>query len=317
MIDEFEVIEVPADASEALEQMGTKPKFWFSQEKLGKCLYKKARLGSGEDWAEKTAAELCELIGLPHAKYELAICNGEPGTVTPTFVPDNMGLVHGNEILSGILPNYPLPESGSRRYSRVPNHTLEAVLLVMSVPSIELPIGWSPPTGIRTAADVFVGYLLLDTWIGNQDRHHENWGLLLKRKTATELRATWFLAPTYDHASSLGRNEKDEKRKKKLTTKDRGNSMEAYVERCFSALFLREEDVSPLKTLDAFRLAGDKRPAAMKIWFDSLADVTSADTRLIFERIPRDRISESAIEFALKMLELNQGRLLKLREEPA
>jgi hypothetical protein len=32
-----------------------------------------------------------------------------------------------------------------------------------------------PPDGITTAIDTFVGYLLLDAWIGNGDRHHENW----------------------------------------------------------------------------------------------------------------------------------------------
>lgn len=38
--------------------------------------------------------------------------------------------------------------------------------------------------------------------IGNVDRHHENWGILRKR-----VDGEWYgrLAPTFDHASSLGR----------------------------------------------------------------------------------------------------------------
>ena len=45
----------------------------------------------------------------------------------------------------------------------------------------------------------FVGYVLLDAWIANQDRHHENWGAL---RHGDELR----LAPTFDHGASLVNN---------------------------------------------------------------------------------------------------------------
>ena len=42
-----------------------------------------------------------------------------------------------------------------------------------------MPFEWKPIEGIVSALDVFVGYLLLDAWIGNTDRHHENWGFVL------------------------------------------------------------------------------------------------------------------------------------------
>ena len=54
------------------ETLGSKYKFWFQHQELGRCLYKQARQNLGEDWAEKVASELCELLGLPHAIYELA-----------------------------------------------------------------------------------------------------------------------------------------------------------------------------------------------------------------------------------------------------
>jgi len=42
----------------------------------------------GEDWAEKVAAELCELLGLPYAAYELASTwQGNRGVVSPNFLP--------------------------------------------------------------------------------------------------------------------------------------------------------------------------------------------------------------------------------------
>ncbi len=98
----FPIITVPTDAAEATEAMGTKFKFWFHDPEFGYCLYKQARNNTGEDWAEKIASELCELLGLPHAKYELATWDGNCGTVSPSFVPVRGSLILGNEILACI-----------------------------------------------------------------------------------------------------------------------------------------------------------------------------------------------------------------------
>ncbi|MBN4005279.1 hypothetical protein [Nostoc sp. LPT] len=59
MPEQFPIIDVPLDAPEADEDLGTKEKFWFRHQYLGRCLFKKARPNTGEDWAEKIAAELC------------------------------------------------------------------------------------------------------------------------------------------------------------------------------------------------------------------------------------------------------------------
>lgn len=66
----FPVIEVPEDATQEEEQLGTKFKFWFNDPNLGNCLYKEARSNTGENWSEKIAAQLCELLGLPHAQID-------------------------------------------------------------------------------------------------------------------------------------------------------------------------------------------------------------------------------------------------------
>jgi len=69
------------------EVIGTKVKFWFEHEKLGRCLYKQKKENHlGEDWAEKVASELYRLLGLPHATYHLAeTWEGKRGVVSPSF----------------------------------------------------------------------------------------------------------------------------------------------------------------------------------------------------------------------------------------
>src|SRR5690606_26529729 len=45
---------------------------------------------------------------------------------------------------------------------------------------------------------VFAGYLTLDAWTANTDRHGENWGVLQADD------GSWTLAPAFDHGSALG-----------------------------------------------------------------------------------------------------------------
>lgn len=301
MLEKFPIIDVPLDASESEEAMGTKEKFWFRHQELGHCLYKKARQNTGEDWAEKIAAELCKLLKLPSADYELAICNEERGIVSPSFVPEGGTLITGNDVLSRTLPSYP---KDSKNPSQ---HTMDLVFSAIEDASVNLPINWTPAPNIKTIAETFVGYLLLDAWIGNTDRHHENWAFI-------SIDDKIYLAPTYDHASSLGRNESDEKRQRRLTTKDSGFSVLAYIEKCTSALYAKNSDKKPLTTFNAFRHASHEYPKAAKAWLNNLAKVSSNDTLRLFERIPSNLITQTAIDFAQKILELNQSRLLKLRD---
>ncbi|MEA5618853.1 HipA-like protein [Cronbergia sp. UHCC 0137] len=282
------------------EDMGSKYKFWFEHEEHGWCLYKQVKQQTiGEDWAEKVASELCELLGLPHAVYHLAEnWEGNRGVVSPSFLPNGGILEHGNQILSSIVPDYPIFENYG-----VSQHTIDIVLKEIEADHINLPIGWTPPSNIQTAVEVFVGYLLLDAWVGNGDRHHENWGLVRKKSASEE---TVHLAPTYDHASCLGRELLDEKRQKR--------SIEAYAKKCSSAFYGNVENTKPLKIFDVFHQVALRYPQAAIYWLECLEHISSANTLDIFSRIHKERISTIAIEFAQKILEFNQKRLLDLRK---
>jgi len=238
---------------------------------------------------------------LPHAEYELAIFNGDRGVISPSFLPEDGRLIPGNEVLVRLMPDYP------KEIRSPSHHTISNIFRVLGNSSVHLSSDWILPDGISTAATVFVGYLLLDTWIGNADRHHENWAYI-------QLEGIDYLSPTYDHASSLGRNESDETRKQRLTTTDAGFSVDAYVARCKSCLYAGVTDKKPLKTLGAFCEAAKLYPDAAHIWLALLERVSSNDTLKLFERIPDDRISSTAIEFAQAMLTANRNRLLTLRD---
>ncbi|MHB8252824.1 MAG: HipA domain-containing protein [Acidiferrobacter sp.] len=311
----YPIIHVPDDAPEQPEQLGTKLKFWFWDGDRH-YLFKEGRPNTGENWAEKVCCELCELLGVPHSHYEFANWKHRRGVVSPTFVPKGSRLILGNELLAKFHSDY----DGTRGV-RAQRHTVSRVMAIMhgrlgikisrgvvtvlqAIP-IEMPLQYTVPQEIGTVAGVFVGYLMLDALVGNQDRHDENWGLILSPDNQLTL------APTFDHASSLGRNEQDAERSARLTTRDPGYSVERYVERARSALYDRVGGKA-LTTLAAFEEATKLQEVreAKNYWLGRLATIGLADFWGIFENIPAAEMTEPAKEFACKMLEINRGRLL-------
>jgi hypothetical protein len=144
---------------------------------------------------------------------------------------------------------------------------------------------------------------MLDALIGNQDRHDENWGIIT-------VDGVQFLQPTFDHASSLGRNESDAARVDRMTTRDINRSMMAYVERARSALY-SATSTKPLSTLEAFMAGARYDIHAAKFWQARLAGVEDASIYEAIWRVDPERMSNAAKQFALKMLQLNKQRILE------
>jgi hypothetical protein len=280
--------------------MGSKFKFWYQDESLGQCLYKEARLNTGEDWAEKLAAELAELLGLPHANYEMALWRERSGTVSPQILPPNTDLIHGNDILSALISGYP-----RRQGYNLSQHTWSFVLDAITRSEVKLPLGWVPLAPVMSAVSVFVGYLLLDAWIGNSDRHHENWGFVYQKSDRSV-----HLAPTYDHASCLGRELMDSKRQTLLQNRAVG----IYASKARSAFYEQAGDRKAVLTFDLFCKVAQRYSQSAKLWLAQLAKISEMEIRALMERVPSSRITPVAMEFAYEMLEFNRDRLLLFGE---
>ena len=115
------------------------------------------------------------------------------------------------------------------------SHTLSNIWAAMDYAFVH-------PGSARKAKRIIAEYAVLDAIIGNTDRHHENWGLL-RRRTAAAWRG--MVAPSFDHASSLGRELQDARRQRLLTE----NRVGSYVERGRGAIYWEESDppISPLE----------------------------------------------------------------------
>ncbi len=279
------------------ETMGTKEKFWYRDEHKRHWLFKFSRSGTGEHWSEKIAAEVGTALGVPCAHVELAECGGLPGSLTGSFVTRGSGpLVHGNELLQEVDATYPVV-----KLRGVTKHTVDAVLELLA--RIEAPESGDPC--LMSAADVFLGYLLLDAVVVNCDRHHENWGVLQLPGGVRRL------APSYDHASSLGRELVDEERRARLTTRDPRYSVEHYVRRAHSGFYAQASDKKALHPADAFFRAARQRPEAGALWLARLEGLGEDEIEKITARVPASAISEPGRTFAREVLRLARRMLLE------
>lgn len=310
-METFSIVQVPVNDAWNIENLGTKPKFWYRNEKNERLLYKEARPNTGEDWSEIIAEQLAALLDMPHATYKLAAWRDTRGVVTQSLVPSGASLLPGNVLLKAYVQNY--PDNNIVSNFRNTQHTLNNIREILLNRNVGLPPDWNAPLEITNACELITGYFLLDALIGNTDRHHENWAVI--GQTTVENRVRFYLAPTYDHASSLGCHLTDHERQERLTTRNMQRNILAYTNKARSAIYALETETKPMTPLEVFRSARDYAPDVGNYWLNRLETLSVDTMRSRFSYLPSERISPDAVEFAIRLLELNRMQLLELREK--
>lgn len=305
MDDEYQVVSVAHGDRTAREPMGSKDKFWFRGPGAHDWLFKFPSANTGGHWAEKIAFEIAVKVQIPAAIVELAVHEDAEGTERRGSIcrrfPIDYELYHGNQILAGRDPNY----ARKKKY-RHKQHTASRILNSMTIfRNVEVAI-----RNRRRLAS----YLVLDALIGNVDRHHENWGILRKRANG-DWRGT--LAPTFDHASSLGRELRDADSKKSRERYLHELGVDHYARHARGAVFASETDTPAPSPLELIRrcLADDRYGL---LFTEACQQITRVDPKAISEdvvaRVPGDWMTPVSREFAVRFLYHNHGRLAEMVE---
>lgn len=302
----YQVIEILESSMEQHEPLGTKRKDWFDNNAR---LFKVGREGTLENCSEKIAYEIAKLIDLPCAKYEFGKLIKDDGTqifgiITENFLLDESGektLILGNEFICNNESNY----DKSTKYNLKEYELKKVLTLFLQSPYIK---GY----GDFSAFGVMIGYLLFDCLIGNTDRHHENWGIILNGETK--------IAPTFDHASGLASKITSENATKRLSTKDRGQSVEHFCQRAESAFYQEEKKLKTIEVCQEiykFCLSNNKEALLdFKQWIEKFCSINQDKYQKILDNIPKEiPISQSQKEFILKVLDFNTQRLKELWSE--
>lgn len=276
------------------EQMGSKTKFWYRPDgDDGDWLFKFPKPNTGLHWAEKIAAEIADLMKVRHARVELAVFQGQPGSATESFARDGRNLFHGNQVLGGCVLDY-----NTEATFRHSSHTLDNIWLALEKAFVS-------DEARNRARRTFAEYLVLDALIGNVDRHHENWGLLRKR-----VKDQWqgALAPSFDHASSMGRELLDERRTLLL----REGRVARYSEGGHGGIYWTTEEKRGPSPLELVRRALPVHEEFIQHGLATLKPVSRNALEQIIARVPGDWMSAVAKEFTLELLNYNLGELQKL-----
>lgn len=294
MSKHYPVVEVKATWIDKSEEMGTKEKYWYLNPRSGDWwLFKMPRSGTGEHWAEKIASEVANLLGIDHATTELATYQGKRGSVSGSFVRTRQLLTHGNELLARTVNGY----DGKKKFKQT-DHTVDNIWKV-----VENAFERSEQT---RQAKVRIGeYLVLDALVGNTDRHHENWGLL---KTELNDYFEESVAPSYDHASALGRELLDSRRATLLAT----GSVGRYVEKGRGGVYWTSDASGALSPLELVRRTAVVCPDALRPVLGRVKSIHSVTVTDLVDRIPSDWMSRPARDFTTAMICYSMDELGRL-----
>ena len=233
------------------------------------------------------------MLGFEHAAVNLSTTNGALGSVTKSFLEDGETLHHGNEILEQYVSNY----DGFKRLHQS-KQTIENIFSVLTET-------FTDESSVRAAKIQIGTYFVLDALIGNTDRHHENWGIRCRSESTNLLRS---LAPSYDHASSLGRELMDQRRERILKDK----AIHKYSAKGRGAVYWKSDTKHGPSPLDLVRRSVPRYSELFAPSLDRIRNMDEESLKHIVDRIPTGWMTRSARKFAIELMCYNLDRLREI-----
>ncbi len=277
-MSKFTVYEVDSSFKELTQNRketgGYLTKFWINHPKLGRSLVKLDE-ETAPGWSERVVYELAKALSLPTAQYELGIYDNQRNAiVSPDFKDPKLTYINGDTLIRNSVEQY--------------QYNITNSFQALELNEVGLPKDYQPPEGIKDGADLFVGYLILDTLISNNDRHGGNWEI------AIDNRGTKTLAPVYDNGASFGVD---------FGSLVYDNKTPQEYSETIVSMF-------GLNLTEAFHQATAIKPKAAAIWLSQLEKIDQFELQNLFNQIPQNLISIKAKKFALNLTEQNQRKLL-------
>lgn len=133
-----------------------------------------------EHVSEKLASNIAKLLEIPCAKIDIGTYHGRTGSMSYRINNEKQALLEAIVFISKALPNYDIDRLCD--YTENIYYSFPLIYRIAEVLNLEKD---------------FFNMLIFDALIGNSDRHHSNWAVLVSPPGSIEF------SPLYDNGSSL------------------------------------------------------------------------------------------------------------------
>lgn len=197
------------EVDENRQVSGTREKYWLIHpETEQRFLFKIPKENTGEAWAEKIASEVGKAMGLSIMDVNLAKRDNTVAVLAANFINKQEELFEGGDLFFTVADDFD-------RYN-LKHYDFFNVINVLSEFQLDRD---------------FIKIPIFDAFIGNQDRHCDNWGII-------DSKNGYSIAPIYDSGASLGFQLKEERIN--LMFKD-SNMLRAFNDRSQSMIGLPDK----------------------------------------------------------------------------
>ncbi|MED1488421.1 HipA domain-containing protein [Bacillus smithii] len=255
---------------------GTRQKFWLINPMNRRTyLFKIPKESTGEAWAEVIASKIGQKIGLKTMKADLAIYNGVLGVLSENFIRDGEEFYEGGDLFFAIAEDF---DRYSLKYYDFPN-----IIKVLSEFSLERD---------------FIQISVFDAFIANQDRHCDNWGLIVDQ-------SNYQLAPIYDNGASLGYQLREERILKMFRDQ---RMFEAFTNRSYSLIGLPHKKKPKYRELLTF--INELFPCEMKEMIERMSQINKNEISDILSSISDKVMNRVYKEWVLQLLKYRKEWLM-------
>jgi hypothetical protein len=151
--------------------------------------------------------------------------------------------------------------------------------------------------------------LVLDAMILNTDRHHENWGILMNSPEGDQTHIK--LAPSFDHASSLARNESEENCTKWLADRSM-NRVAWYANRAKGGIWLSDQAPHGSNPLELVVTLQPRFPSFFTPWLKHVRTIPPGQISALVRQVPDDIITPAIRDFVIALVQYTTKTLAGL-----
>ncbi|WP_163538153.1 HipA domain-containing protein [Gracilibacillus sp. YIM 98692] len=256
------------EVDEKRQVSGTREKYWLVHpETEQRFLFKIPKENTGEAWAEKIASEVGKAMGLSTMDVNLAKRNNTVAVLAANFINKQEELFEGGDLFFTIADDFD-------RYN-LKYYDFFNIMKVLSEFQLERD---------------FIKIPVFDAFIGNQDRHCDNWGII-------DSKSGYKIAPIYDSGASLGFQLKEDRIN--LMFQD-PNMFKAFSNRSFSLIGLPNKKKP--RFLDLLDVIKQHYPSEVKETIHLINKVNENLLEGIMESIPEEVMGVTYKKWAKKLL---------------